>query len=628
MRLLFISNVFPNPFQTTKGVFNRKLVQAIAADHEIEVISPISWVDECMAKRRGSRALSSHRLETVERVTVYYPRYYYPPKIMRQRYGWFLWRSLQKTIRQVITSHRPHCVLGYWVHPDGEVAVRTARLAGVPAIVMVGGSDVLLLTQNRNRHRCIVQVLQDADAIVTVSRDLKSQLVNFGIPGEKIYVVYRGIDVDQFFPGSRIEARKRLNLSDKRRLLLWVGRMVPVKGLDVLIEACGHLQDRGEDYHLALIGNGPLQSKLEADIQARRLVSKVSIVGNVDHDRLPDWYRAADLTVLPSRSEGVPNVLRESLACGTPFVASRVGGIPEIAEYPDLQLVPPEDGVALADGILRSLNSERQTGLFVEKPASWQKSAEGLIRIVQTLVNEKDPGRRDKIHNAANQSNGVDKSLFVPNRFRQMVRKVLAATFPRRMILVRGPTNSKVVCLTFDDGPHPEYTARVLDALKEQKVTATFFVVGQNAEKYPDLVKRMADEGHLIGHHSFSHTEPGKTSARELLEEIQRTRDLLRRIVGCDSYWFRPPHGKLTVKKLWGLCQTRQTVVLWNADPKDYARSQSEEVWKWFQDHPLQGGDVVLMHDNCPHAARILPALVTTGRERGLSFETVDKCIK
>jgi teichuronic acid biosynthesis glycosyltransferase TuaC len=610
MRLLFITNVFPNPVQATKGVFNQEFVQALAVDHEIEVIAPVSWVDEWKAKGQGSPFLDSQRVRTIDGVTVYYPRYFYPPKIMRSRYGWFLWQSVRKTIQRAIYTFQPHCVVGYWAHPDGEVAVRSARLAGVPGIVMVGGSDVLLLTQNRSRHRCIMQVLQDADAIVTVSENLKTTLEGFGLRPQKIHVVYRGVNIDQFSPGSPSGARQRLNLADKGRLLLWVGRMVPVKGLEVLIEACALLRDRGEDFHLAVVGDGPLRSELETAIQIRNLANYVTLIGNVDHDRLPDWYRAADLTVLPSRSEGIPNVLRESLACGTSFVASRVGGIPEIAENPELQLVPPGDSAALADGIMRGLHGIKQLESSTVRQESWPKSAQAFIRIVQPLVKESLPNF---------------KPLFVPNRFRQMVRKVLVATLPRRMLLVSGPVTSKFVCLTFDDGPHPLHTPRLLEVLKELKVTATFFVIGQNAEKYPDLVKRMADAGHLIGHHSFTHSKPAETSAGKLVEEVHRTRELLARVVGNDSCWFRPPHGQLTAGKLWGLYCNRQRVVLWNADPKDYARSEPEEVWQWFQGRPLQGGDLVLLHDNCPHAAHILPALVAAGRERGLSFETIDK---
>lgn len=614
MRLLLFTNVFPNPYQPTKGVFNLRLVQALAAEHELRVISPVSWLDEWRARRRIGSRLSPERSERVEGFAIDYPRYYYPPKIGRSQYGWFLWRSVRDRILEALRTFRPEAVVGYWAHPDGEVAVRAARLAGVPAVVMVGGSDVLLLTRDPSRQRRIASVLRDADAVVTVSHDLKATLAKLGIPPEKVHVVYRGVSVERFHPGDRHEARRRLGLPADGRLLLWVGRMVPVKGLDVLIAAAALLRDRGLAFRLALVGDGPLRSSLEAEVAARGLAGLVSFVGNVGHDGLPDWYRAADLTVLPSRSEGVPNVLRESLACGTPFVASRVGGISEIAEWPELELVPPEDSAALAEGITRAL-TEDASEKPRPRPTSWSESAQALVRVVQSLSVPSC--------NGAYPTEGKGS----PSRLRQRVRKLLAATVPHRLLLVNGPAASGSLCLTFDDGPHPDHTPRLLDVLKELRVTATFFVIGRNAERYPDLIRRMVAEGHLVGHHSFSHGDPAQTSAGQLLEEVRQTRDLLTQLLGAPSRWFRPPHGKVTAAKLWSLWRNGQTVVLWNADPKDFACPTAEDVRRWFRQRPPRGGDLILMHDNCPHAPEVLPELAAECRARGLTFTTIDQWI-
>src|SRR5207244_6384979 len=126
---------------------------------------------------------------------------------------------------------------------------------------------------------------------------------------------------------------------------------------DVLLDACAALRHR-RPVRLYLVGDGPLRGRLEKAAGALGLADVVSFVGPRLHDELPDWYRAADLTVLPSRSEGLPNVLRESLACGTPFVASRVGGIPDIAEVPAHRLVSPDDPGALADAIAVTLGEQ------------------------------------------------------------------------------------------------------------------------------------------------------------------------------------------------------------------------------------------------------------------------------
>jgi teichuronic acid biosynthesis glycosyltransferase TuaC len=242
-------------------------------------------------------------------------------------------------------------MLGYWAHPDGEAAIRAARLIDVPAVVMVGGSDVLLLPGDPVRRRCIQRVLREADAVVAVSHDLREKVIALGVDPDAVHVVPRGVDHTRFSPGNREQARRRLQLPMDRPLLLWVGRMVPVKGLDVLIAACKCIAGHGTAFHMCLVGDGPLRPSLEQRCQAAGLAECVTFVGPVGQNDLPDWYRSADVTVLPSRSEGIPNVLRESLASGTPFVASRVGGIPEIAHLGVSCLVPAGDAEKLADAL-------------------------------------------------------------------------------------------------------------------------------------------------------------------------------------------------------------------------------------------------------------------------------------
>jgi peptidoglycan/xylan/chitin deacetylase (PgdA/CDA1 family) len=164
--------------------------------------------------------------------------------------------------------------------------------------------------------------------------------------------------------------------------------------------------------------------------------------------------------------------------------------------------------------------------------------------------------------------------------------------------------------------------------LKEHGVPATFFVVGRLAERYPDLVRRMAAEGHVVGNHTFYHTTPSLTSTRQLVDETRRTRDVLAGLLGKVPTLFRPPHGKVTAAKLWGLWRAGQTVVLWNVDPKDYARQFPDEILTWFRKRPLRGGDLVLMHDRLPHAVAVLPSLIANAREQGLTFSTPDQWAK
>lgn len=206
--------------------------------------------------------------------------------------------------------------------------------------------------------------------------------------------------------------------------------------------------------------------------------------------------------------------------------------------------------------------------------------------------------------------------------FRRLVRRCLAATLPRRWFLVSGPVTDHAVCLTFDDGPHPEHTPRLLDVLRAHQVRATFFVIGERAERYQQLVRRIEAEGHVVGHHTYSHSDPRLTSAAKVLAEVRQTRAALAGWLSRPADLFRPPHGKLTAAKLWLLWRERLSVVLWNSDPRDYAARSPEEILDWFHDHPPEPGDVILMHDDRPHASLVVPGLVALCRERGLQFAT------
>ena len=209
-----------------------------------------------------------------------------------------------------------------------------------------------------------------------------------------------------------------------------------------------------------------------------------------------------------------------------------------------------------------------------------------------------------------------------PSLVRQGLRRALATTLPRRLLLVGGPARCGSVCLTFDDGPHPEHTPRLLDLLAEHRIPATFFVIGERARKHPELIERIVDEGHALGNHSYSHTEPRHTTARQLLEDVQRADRLLLELTGRSTTLVRPPHGKVTAAKLALLWFSGQTVVLWNRDPKDFRCGSAEQLGDWFRENPPVPGGLVLLHDNHPHAVLALPSWIDDARRRGLTFAT------
>ena len=392
MKILFFSYAYPNARQPGLGTFNRTMVAGLTGAHEVRVVAPVPFPDvwrERLSKLTGVSVTGAggwkdSTYTAVPGVEASHPTFYYPPKVLRSQYGHFLDWSVGRELNRVMKQFQPDVVLSYWAHPDGDVAVRAAQRHNVPSVVMVGGSDVLLLARSGERRAAILNVLHRADAVVTVSDHISDTLVKDGLPRKKLHVVRRGVDPAAFSPGDRLIARRGLGLSEERTQLVAVGRLVPIKGFQHLIASCAVLKTRGRTFDCHILGDGPLRGPLQRQIEHLGLEDCVKLAGPQSQTRLAEWYRAADLTVLSSLSEGVPNVLLESLACGTPFVATSVGGVPEIADRLYDRLVPPASPVAMADAIEGRLSSPlevQQRRCF--EPFDLRASARKLERVLE-----------------------------------------------------------------------------------------------------------------------------------------------------------------------------------------------------------------------------------------------------
>lgn len=350
MRILALTNLYPNPWQPHRAAFNRQQFGLLRSRHEVNVIAPISWIDELGARRAGKPALPTDRRLELDGLTVDHPRYLFPPKVFRGWYGHLFRRAVRPAFERALAEFRPDVIYTPWLYPDGWAAVQLARAADVPIVVKTVGSDVLLLDEYPARRARTVQALHAADGVIAVSRDLANRVVSFGVNPDKLRVIYDGVNKSLFQPGSRPEARARLGLGADETVLLTVGNLLPVKSQEVLIDACSQLGSNA-GFKCYIAGQGPLKPQLERRIAERNLGGRVELIGGMPQDKLADWYRACDLFVLPSRSEGVPNVLLEAAACGARFVASRVGGIPEIAHVAPSRLVEPGSSTLLAEAI-------------------------------------------------------------------------------------------------------------------------------------------------------------------------------------------------------------------------------------------------------------------------------------
>lgn len=379
MRILILTSLYPNPWQPHRAQFNRQQFAALASKHEVRLIAPVAWTEQI----RRSPTTPPEESILRDGMVIEHPHYIYPPKILRSWHGACYLHSVRPAFDRAVRVLQPQIVLGSWAYPDAWAALKLARAANLPLAAKVHGSDVLLLASRGGRRRQTIEALTGADAVIAVSRQLADRAADLGVDRARLHMNYNGVDANLFHPGPADAARANLNLSADP-LVLFVGNLVPVKGLNVLIDACALLRDQGVRFQCRLIGQGPLRRALSRRIDSAALTQFVQLHGPCPLEQLPDWYRAARVLALPSFSEGIPNVVLEGLACGTSVVASRVGGIPEILN--DESLVPPNDPHLLAEAIARAI----QRPTITSRPLmSWDDSATELADILSVVADRK-----------------------------------------------------------------------------------------------------------------------------------------------------------------------------------------------------------------------------------------------
>ena len=194
---------------------------------------------------------------------------------------------------------------------------------------------------------------------------------------------------------------------------------------------------------------------------------------------------------------------------------------------------------------------------------------------------------------------------------------------PKRLMLTERPLGGCGLYLTFDDGPHPEVTPALLDLLEQHGAKATFFLLGANAERHPDIARRIVAEGHAIGNHSYSHPRFAKIDLAAQRAEIDRTDRILEAFDGRPRHWFRPPSGALPLRMLGYFARRGRAIAYWSYDSMDYRRQSAEVLARRLREQPPGAGDIVLMHDDDPNTLLALRELVPEWRAAGHALEAL-----
>lgn len=184
-------------------------------------------------------------------------------------------------------------------------------------------------------------------------------------------------------------------------------------------------------------------------------------------------------------------------------------------------------------------------------------------------------------------------------------------------------SSQKEVALTFDDGPHSLYTPQLLDGLKKRGVKASFFLIGQNIDGNEDIIRRMKEEGHLIGNHSQSHMQLTKENAELACQQISSTNQKIYEITGEMPSYIRPPYGSWNEELE---CMVPMTVVLWDVDPLDWKTQNKGKIVSHVKKH-VEDGSIILLHDVYGTSVEAALEIIDTLSQEGYNFVTVDEVL-
>jgi glycosyltransferase involved in cell wall biosynthesis len=298
------------------------------------------------------------------------------------------WASRRALGRLLVAGLAFDAIDAHYVYPDGVAAVWLGRHFGKPVVITARGSDVTELPDYAVPRWFIRRAVARADGLVGVSSALRDRLIELGADPARAVVLRNGVDTAAFHPVDRDAARAALGLT--RPTLVSVGGLIERKGHHRTIEAMLALPD----FCLLIVGEGPERAALEAQISSLGLAGRVRLLGPQPHARLPQFYGAADAMVLASSREGWANVLLESMACGTPVVASNIPGNPEVVREPAAGLVVENNTPAgIAAGVRR---------LFADPPAraatreyaerfGWDETSAGQLAMFRRVLGQGAP---------------------------------------------------------------------------------------------------------------------------------------------------------------------------------------------------------------------------------------------
>ncbi len=391
LRLLTFTTLFPDSERPNHGIFVENRLRHLVGTGEVTstVLAPVPFFP-FRSRRFGEWGRLARVPPREERhgLTVHHPRYPVIPRVGMSLAPLLLYAASRRALARLVAGGLAFDLIdAHYVYPDGVAAVWLGRHFGKPVVITGRGSDLTELPDYRVPRWFIRRAIADADGLIGVSAALRERLIALGAEPSRTMMLRNGVDTSAFHPVDRDQARAALGLTGPT--LISVGSLIKRKGHHRTIEAMLALPE----FTLLIVGEGPERATLEAEIARLDLGARVRLLGARPHAELPKVYGAADASVLASSREGWANVLLESMACGTPVIASNIPGNPEVVQEWAAGLVIEQNTPAgIAAGVRRLFANppaRAATRAYAER-FSWDETSAGQLALFrQVLVGEK-----------------------------------------------------------------------------------------------------------------------------------------------------------------------------------------------------------------------------------------------
>ncbi len=387
MRILTFTTLFPNSLAPDFGVFLLQRVSHLArrSGNDVEVVAPLPYAPGFLRGTSRGCISAVPKMEKISGLRVHHPRYPLCPGISMPVHGLLMYAGCLNFMRSLHQQQPFDCIDSHYVFPDGLAAVLLGRSLRLPVMLTARGSDIHTFPSFTTIRPQIRWTLRNATRLAAVSRSLAQIMQEIEPSIAKPEVIGNGVDTMRFYPEDRLLAKAKIGVDANTKLIVSVAALKHVKGIDLLVQAASLLKKSTPQCRFLFIGKGPYLSSLQRLATQLDCADTCKFVGPVANDKLRDFYNAADVTCLPSRNEGWPNVVLESLACGTPVVGTRVGAMPELLSDSGSGVLVDVSAESIHRGLCEAVERQWKRNAIAARAHSysWDKVAERVEAFLQ-----------------------------------------------------------------------------------------------------------------------------------------------------------------------------------------------------------------------------------------------------